>query len=117
MCRCEGYLNKFCSVNYESKTVYCCFCKTPNSLPAKYAQNLMPGKLPFELMPGNSTFEFEQKNPQQTEASQAYMFVVDLCITDKELASVKEELLKVIKILPDDTLVGLVSFNKFVHVY
>lgn len=48
----------------------------------------------------------------------AYLFVMDLCmITEEELVAVKEEIAKTVERLPEDTLVGLITFNKFVHVH
>ena len=45
------------------------------------------------------------------------VFVVDLCISEKELAGVKSALLDTIKELPDNTNVGLITYNRYVNVY
>ena len=44
-------------------------------------------------------------------------FVVDLCITEKELEGVKETLLKVVSQLPQNIYVGLLCFNRNVFLF
>lgn len=43
--------------------------------------------------------------------------MVDLCISEEELTAIKEEIGKVLAVLPPETNVGLITFNKFVQVY
>jgi len=51
ICTCEAVLNKFCSIDYNLKSVRCCFCHAVIPLPANYAKAISPQKLPFELSP------------------------------------------------------------------
>lgn len=47
----------------------------------------------------------------------AFVFVVDNCSVEKELQALKNELLLVVEHLPENALVGLISFDSMVHVY
>ena len=51
-------------------------------------------------------------------SNNCFLFVVDICLSDKELNALKEELINVIRNLPIDgtTFVGLISFNQNVDV-
>lgn len=55
-CSCEAVFNSYCEINYNQKSVRCCFCGMSVQLPANYAQNISPQKLPYEFMAENSTF-------------------------------------------------------------
>jgi Sec23/Sec24 trunk domain len=44
-------------------------------------------------------------------------FIVDLCISEKELAAIKTTLLATIDKLPKNIFVGLLSFNRNVFLY
>lgn len=44
------------------------------------------------------------------------LFVVDLCLSEKEINAVKEELVGVLKGLPQGMFVGLITFNRYVNV-
>lgn len=45
------------------------------------------------------------------------MFVVDTCIIEEEMAFLKSALSQAIELLPDNSLVGLITFGTFVHVH
>jgi hypothetical protein len=70
-------------------------------------------------MPANSTFEFKAPigGKQQQQYRESYLFVVDLCISEKELNAVKEALVDVVSELPEFTNVGLITFNQYVYAY
>lgn len=46
-CSCEAVLNKFCSIDFNLKTVRCCFCQSSTPLPQAYVQSISPKKLPY----------------------------------------------------------------------
>ncbi len=88
-CSCEAVFNKYCPIDYNMKSIRCCFCQNIMPLPANYAKSISPKKLPYELMPENSTFEYKvdhrnqtQKNPNALPASsnKCFLFAIDLCI-------------------------------------
>lgn len=91
-CSCEAVLNKFCTIDYNLKTVRCCFCQTVTPLPQAYVQFISPKKLPYEFMPENSTFEYKLMNKAQNppkanampkSSAKCLLFVLDLCILEK----------------------------------
>lgn len=47
----------------------------------------------------------------------AFVFVVDSCTVDEELGALKNELLLVVEQLPENALVGLVTFDSMVRVH
>ncbi|KAF5736780.1 protein transport protein sec23-1 [Tripterygium wilfordii] len=47
----------------------------------------------------------------------AFVFVVDACMAEEELSAVKNELLRLVEQLPENTLVGLVTFDSMVKVH
>lgn len=114
-CKCEAVLNKFTPVNFMTKNFLCQFCGTQQQLPASYSNQITPEMLPYEMTKECSTFEC-----QLTEKAtpRAYLFVMDLCmITEEEFIAVKEELVRTVGGLPQETFIGLITFNKFVHVH
>lgn len=46
-CSCEAVLNKFCTIDFNLKTVRCCFCQSSTPLPQAYVQSISPKKLPY----------------------------------------------------------------------
>lgn len=55
-CACEAIYSTYCEINFQQKSVRCCFCGAINQLPHNYAQHIAPNKLPYELMEQNTTF-------------------------------------------------------------
>lgn len=51
------------------------------------------------------------------EFGPAFVFVVDACMEEEELRSVKNELLLVVEQLPESSLVGLITFDAMVRVH
>lgn len=46
-----------------------------------------------------------------------FLFVVDICIVEEELASLKESLQKAISYLPANALVGLITFGRMIEIH
>merc|ERR1711936_1348102 len=46
-----------------------------------------------------------------------YLFVVDTCMDDEELAALKESLQMSLSLLPPNAVVGLITFGKMVQVH
>jgi hypothetical protein len=100
-CNCEAVFNKFCPVDFNLKSIRCCFCQAVSPLPPEYAKVISPQKLPYELMPANSTFQFhfEPKNSNHAQrtnlpatSAHCLLFVLDLCLPEKELDAIKQKL-------------------------
>lgn len=91
-CTCGAIMNGYCPIDYASKTIRCCLCNTSERMPANYAQNIKPDNLPFELGTSEASYEFKSPAPKNVQYRTSYIFVVDLCVNEKELNSVKETL-------------------------
>lgn len=75
-CQCEALFSHYSHINYNQKTVTCCFCRATTSLPANYAQKIHPNQLPYEFMEGNTTLEFKSGGKVSNYRS-SYILVVD----------------------------------------
>ena len=46
-----------------------------------------------------------------------FLFVVDTCVDEDELAHLRDALQQTLNLLPEDSLVGLITFGTLVHVH
>ena len=113
---CTGVLNPFCQVDYRTKLWTCPFCMTRNHFPPHYAENISETNLPAELIPQYTTCEYELQNLPKASPP-AFVFVVDICIHDDELDELKDSLQQTLNLLPEDTLVGLITYGTNVQVH
>ena len=93
----------------------CPFCHARNNFPPHYA-GITEQNLPAELFPNYLVIDYTI-NAQKVTPSPAYLFMVDVCVTDEELQSLKASLTQALSLLPEDSLVGLISFGTHVHVH
>ncbi|KAG0455565.1 hypothetical protein HPP92_024857 [Vanilla planifolia] len=122
--RCRAALNPYARVEYRSALWVCPFCQQKNIFPRSYA-GIADHNLPAELFPTNSTVEYilyKKPNPSPNEPAlpapgPAFVFVVDVCSAAEELRALKNEILHVVAQLPENALVGLVSFGSMVWVH
>ncbi|XP_021727546.1 protein transport protein SEC23-like [Chenopodium quinoa] len=138
--KCGAILNPYARVDYQSKIWHCPFCHHKNGFPKSYA-GIGENNLPAELFPTYSAVEYQYQfsnlgggNGLSSSSSSssipsmlagavdskpgpAFVFVVDLCTPEDELRALKKELLYVISLLPENTLVGLVTFDSMVRVH
>ena len=93
----------------------CPFCTSRNHFPPHYAENISETNLPAELIPQFTTVEYEL----QTIANgpPVFLFVVDTCIDEDELAHLRDALQQTLNLLPEDSLVGLITFGTLVQVH
>lgn len=117
-------LNQFCQVDYKFKTWACCICAKVNNFPVHYANNISPQSLPFELMPDYSTLEYilpptMQQNMQQSPTIKRpiFMLVIDTAVASEELVELKDSLQQSINFIPQDALIGLITYGKMVQVH
>ncbi|CAK7349249.1 unnamed protein product [Dovyalis caffra] len=118
-CRtCRSALNPFCTVDFSAKIWICPFCFQRNHFPPHYA-SISADNLPAELFSQCTTIEYE--DPQMISSSSPspmiFMFVVDTCIIEEEMGFLKSSLSQAIELLPDNSLVGLITFGTLVHVH
>jgi len=112
---CQAVLNPWCQTDVRSKLWTCPFCLTRNGFPPHYADNITEVNLPAELIPQYTTIEYEL---QHREAGPpVFLFVVDVAINEEELDSLKDTILQTLNIIPENALIGLISFGSTVHVH
>jgi protein transport protein SEC23 len=114
---CHAVLNPYCQVDFRSKLWVCPFCMQRNHFPPHYADNITEQNLPAELIPQYGTCEYElQTIPDQ--GPPCFLFVIDTCSTAKEeLSELADSLQQALNLLPQDSLVGLITFGTNVSVY
>ncbi|XP_024022221.1 protein transport protein SEC23 [Morus notabilis] len=118
-CRtCRSILNPFSIVDFVAKIWICPFCFQRNHFPPGYA-TISDDNLPAELFPQYTTIEYEDQASNASSPPQppVFMFVLDTCIIEEEVAFLKSAISQAIDLLPDHSLVGLITFGTFVHVH
>ncbi|XP_027113534.1 protein transport protein SEC23 [Coffea eugenioides] len=121
-CRnCRSVLNPFAIVDYSNpnnKIWICCFCLQRNHFPPHY-QGISESNLPGELFPHLTTIEYEDQNLAASAAASSpiYLFVVDTCVIEEEIGFLKSSLLQVLGTMPENCLIGLITFGTYVHVH
>ncbi|KAL6125691.1 hypothetical protein ACLB2K_073745 [Fragaria x ananassa] len=115
-CRtCRAVLNPFSTVDYAAKIWICPFCFTRNHFPPHYA-SITDDNLPAELFPQYTTIEYDS-SLEKPSTPPVFIFVVDTCMIEEELSYLKSALSQALGLLPDHSLVGLITFGSFVHVH
>lgn len=102
-------------VDFRSKLWTCPFCTARNHFPPHYAENISEQSLPAELIPQFTTVEYELQTIPVGPPT--FMFVVDTCIDEEELVHLKDALQQTLNLLPEDALVGLITFGTLVQVH
>ncbi|CDP09314.1 unnamed protein product [Coffea canephora] len=125
-CRnCRSVLNPFAIVDYSNpnnKIWICCFCLQRNHFPPHY-QGISESNLPGELFPHLTTIEYEDQNLAASAAASSpiFLFVVDTCVIEEEIGFLKSSLLQawtyVLGTMPENCLIGLITFGTYVHVH
>ncbi|KAL4599257.1 hypothetical protein ACB092_11G114400 [Castanea dentata] len=120
-CRtCRSVLNPFAIVDFAAKIWICPFCFQRNHFPPNYA-SISDDNLPAELFPHYTTIEYAQDSQiDQSPLQQpplVFMFVIDSCLIEEEMGFLKSSLSQAFDLLPDNSLVGLITFGTLVHVH
>ncbi|KAI4344901.1 hypothetical protein L6164_012083 [Bauhinia variegata] len=127
---CSAVLNPFTRLDFSAKIWICPFCYQRNHFPQHYAM-ISETNLPGELYSQYTTVEYvlpSSVNPNsfgnpnldpthQLQPSPVFIFVLDTCLIEEEMEFVKSALRQAIGLLPDNALVGFVSFGTQVQVY
>uniref|UniRef100_A0A7S3E547 Protein transport protein SEC23 n=1 Tax=Chloropicon laureae TaxID=464258 RepID=A0A7S3E547_9CHLO len=115
-CRsCGSVLNPFARVDFPGKLWVCPFCYTRNQFPPHY-NAISESNLPAELFPNYSAIDYTIPKPGGPQPP-AYIFVVDTCVSDDELNTCKGALLQALGLLPENALVGLLTYGTHVQVH
>ena len=101
-------------LDLPGKLWVCPFCLQRNPLPPQYA-DISETRLPAEVHPTYSTLEYVL--PRHIGLPPIFLFTIDLCIEtdwEKELQALKDSLLLSLNLLPENALVGLITFGQTV---
>ncbi|ELR18642.1 Protein transport protein sec23, putative [Acanthamoeba castellanii str. Neff] len=112
---CLSALNPYCSVDVRGKLWVCPFCYQRNQFPPHYA-DISETNLPAELIPQFTTIEYQLVS-KPALAPPIYLFVVDTCLDEKNLQALKDSLLMSLSLIPENALVGLITFGTTVQVF
>lgn len=112
---CRAVLNQYCPVDFKTKTWNCPICYFRNTFPSNYA-DISENNVPAELIPNYTTLEYILTRSVPAPPP-VFVFVIDRCLLAEELHEMKSSLLLAINLLPQNSLVGLITFGKDAHVY
>ena len=98
-----------------SKQWTCPFCFSRNVFPPHYAEHITETHLPAELIAQLTTVEYQL--PGKAAPPPAFVFLIDACLAEDEMAELKDSLSQALSLLPPAALVGLVSFGTMVTVH
>ncbi|KAL3348649.1 hypothetical protein AABB24_022023 [Solanum stoloniferum] len=117
-CRnCRSVLNPFSIVDFSSTKIWiCCFCLQRNHFPPSY-QSISETNMPAELFPQYTTIEYESPSEKASLTNPVFLFVIDTCVIEEEIGYLKSSLLQVVGTLPENCLIGLITFGTYVHVH
>jgi protein transport protein SEC23 len=101
------------------KNFTCSTCGGKNSFPQHYASNISETKLPAELMPDFTTIEYILPSTGHKNANikPIFLLMVDTAVSGDEMAELKDSLQQSINFIPEDALVGLITYGKMVFVH
>ncbi|XP_042374016.1 protein transport protein SEC23-like [Zingiber officinale] len=116
-CRiCRSILNPFSVVDYVAKIWVCPFCFQRNHFPQHY-MSISEENLPAELFPQYTTIEYASSPDTGPKMPSVFLFVVDTCLIEEEIMFLKSALSQAIELLPENSLVGLITFGTYVQVH
>ncbi|KAL6646024.1 hypothetical protein ACP70R_014873 [Stipagrostis hirtigluma subsp. patula] len=116
-CRiCRSILNPFSIVDFVAKIWACPFCFQRNHFPQHY-YSISEQNLPAELFPQYTTVEYVSTAEMGPVVRPVFLFVVDTCMIEEEIGYLKSALLQAIELLPDQSLVGFITFGTYVQVH
>jgi protein transport protein SEC23 len=110
---CGAVLNPYCIVNYQQKTWNCALCNTRNNFPKHY-QGITENHRPAELMGEYTTLEYQIGTKEQNPV---FFYVVDISVIAQELDAIKNSIRQSLSLLPDNALVGFMTYGANIHVY
>lgn len=96
-----------------NKIWVCPLCLTRNHFPHHYA-DISSENRPAEIIPNYTTLEYVL---DQTVRAPVFLFVIDTCLIEEELKQIKTSLFQSLLLLPQNSLVGLVTFGRNVHIH
>ncbi|XP_071713227.1 protein transport protein SEC23 F-like [Rutidosis leptorrhynchoides] len=115
---CSSILNPFSRVDFSALIWICPFCFQRNHFPHHFS-GISETNVPAELYPQYTTIEytFPNNDTQRVIPPPVYVFVLDTCIIEEELGFARSALQQALEFLPENALVGFVSFGTQVQVH
>ncbi|XP_038206464.1 protein transport protein Sec23A isoform X2 [Zerene cesonia] len=111
---CRAVLNPMCQVDYRAKLWVCNFCFHRNPFPPQYAA-ISEQHQPAELIPNFSTIEYTITRAHSMPP--IFLLVVDTCMDEEELGALKDSLQTSLSLMPQNALVGLITFGRMVQIH
>jgi protein transport protein SEC23 len=102
-------------IDFTNKVWACPFCVGRNAFPPHYAAHINETNLPAELIRQYTTVEYEL--PGSEAGPPCFLLVVDTTVDAEELDSLKDSLQQSLALMPEDSLVGLITYGKMVQVH
>lgn len=98
-------------IDLRARLWTCPFCLQRNSLPQHY-KDITETSIPPELHPLSSTIEYQL--PRPAPYPPIFLYVVDTCQEEDSLKALKDSLIMSLSLLPQNALVGLITFGTMV---
>lgn len=111
-CACSLTNHYVSQVDVRARVWICPFCLSRNQLPPHY-KDITANAIPPELHPANTTIEYRLSRP--APAPPLFLYVVDLCQEEDSLVALKESLVMSLSLLPENALVGLITYGTMVR--
>lgn len=112
--QCRGILNPYCRVDFVNKIWICPLCQARTKFPASY-MGISEQSQPAELYMQCPTVEYCLTKPFAPPP--VFLFVIDTCLPEDELAPLKDSLQMALNLLPQNSIVGLITYGTTVQVY
>ncbi|RWR87276.1 zinc finger protein [Cinnamomum micranthum f. kanehirae] len=114
---CRSLLNPFSTVDLLAKIWICPFCFHRNHFPP-HCSSISDENLLAELFPQYTTIEYQiDLRPAPPPPPSVFLFVVDTCVIDEELGFLKSAIARALDLVPEASLIGLITFGTFVQVH
>ncbi|KAH7683028.1 protein transport protein SEC23 protein [Dioscorea alata] len=115
---CFAVLNPFCSVDFINRIWTCPFCFSRNLFPPHY-HGISESNVPGELYPQLSTVEYVPPPAPHSPPPPppVFFFVLDTCLIEEELEFLKSSMRRALAVLPENALVGLITFGTQAHLH
>lgn len=110
---CRAVLNPFCQVDNKARIWTCAFCFNRNAFPASYNSIQDLAQLAEVLF---STLDYKLTRHPVTVAP-IFLYVIDTCIDEEELTSLKSTIQLSFSSLPQNALVGFITFDRIVNLW
>ncbi|KAL9655272.1 hypothetical protein ABK040_009046 [Willaertia magna] len=113
---CRGILNPFARVEYRTKTWTCPLCFDTNSFPPSYS-GITEQTPPAELHPSFTTIEYKLISKQSLAPPPVFLLLIDTCLLEEEMRALKDTILQSLNLIPENSLIGLITYGATVQVY